>query len=138
MQRPTQRFLVTLFLFAGTGVASAECATRAKAGLVAVALLLMLLATGRADEPRDESGKIDDYNQWKQSLGAGQATDPATIWRRRAFAWNCCGQPAAGEGSWIALAFDPSGRIIVSREDKGLLRLTLAESSVDHRPGRNA
>jgi putative heme-binding domain-containing protein len=30
------------------------------------------------------------------------------------------------EGSWVSLTFDPKGRIIIAREDKGLHRLTLA------------
>ncbi len=47
---------------------------------LAIALsLVLVLSTGRAAETRDETGKIDDYNQWKQSLGASRATDPATI-----------------------------------------------------------
>ncbi|HEV3006419.1 MAG TPA: c-type cytochrome, partial [Pirellulales bacterium] len=29
------------------------------------------------------------------------------------------------EGSWISIDFDPRGRLVVAREDKGLLRLTL-------------
>lgn len=34
-----------------------------------------------------------------------------------------------GEGSWISLAFDPRGRLLVGREDKGILRLTLSDDA---------
>ncbi len=94
------------------------------AGLWAV--VMFLFATGRADEPRGRrSGKVDDYNQWKQSLGATRATDPATISTAPGFRVELLRSAGKDEGSWIALALDPSGRIIVSREDKGLLRFTL-------------
>lgn len=32
-----------------------------------------------------------------------------------------------GEGSWISLAFDPQGRLLVGRDDLGVARLTLAD-----------
>jgi putative heme-binding domain-containing protein len=91
------------------------------------AFFFLSLSPGWADEPRDESGKIDDYNQWKQSLGATQATDPATISAPSGFRVELLRSATKDEGSWIALVLDPSGRVIVSRENKGLLRFTLSQ-----------
>ena len=34
---------------------------------------------------------------------------------------------AADEDSWISLVFDPQGRAIISQEQQGLLRMTLAK-----------
>ena len=35
----------------------------------------------------------------------------------------------ASQGSWVAMAFDPKGRLIVSdQDDKGVFRLTLTET----------
>lgn len=109
-------------------LARRTCLGRNMTWLAAVAVVMFLLATGRGDEPADQSGKVDDYNQWKQSLGARQATDPATISAPPGFRVELLRSAGSDEGSWIALAFDPNGRIIVSREDKGLLRFTLAEN----------
>jgi putative heme-binding domain-containing protein len=89
---------------------------------------MFFFATARGDEPRDQSGEIDDYNQWKQSLGARRATDPATISALPGFRVELLRSAGSEEGSWIALAFDPRGRIVVSREDKGLLRFTFSEN----------
>src|SRR5436190_1160083 len=50
-----------------------------------------------------------------------------SVWRRRRKTGRIAfiRQAKPGEGSWITLAFDPKGRIVVAREDKGLLRMTL-------------
>ena len=29
------------------------------------------------------------------------------------------------EGSWVSMTFDPHGRVLIAREDRGILRLTL-------------
>ena len=36
------------------------------------------VAVAQAPKP-DDSGKIDDYNQWKQALGAVRATDARSL-----------------------------------------------------------
>ena len=50
---------------------------------------------------------------------------PVTISALPGFAVEMVRQAGPGEGSWISLAFDPKGRMVVARETKGLLRMTL-------------
>ena len=76
----------------------------------------------------DPTGEIDDYNQWKQALGGG-ATDPTLIAALDGFEVELVHRAREGEGSWISIDFDPRGRLIVAREDKGLLRMTLPTES---------
>jgi putative heme-binding domain-containing protein len=78
----------------------------------------------------DPTGEVDDYNQWKQALGSALATDPRTVQALPGFQVDLLRSAAADEGSWVSLAVDPHGRLIVAREDRGLLRLTLAADHV--------
>jgi putative heme-binding domain-containing protein len=72
----------------------------------------------------DPTGEIDDYHQWKQAV-TGQATDPATIAVPEGFEIELLRTALPEEGSWISIDFDPRGRLVVAREDRGLLRFTL-------------
>jgi putative heme-binding domain-containing protein len=65
----------------------------------------------------------EDYNQWKRAL-TNSATAAAHITALPGFKVELVRSATADEGSWVALAFDPRGRIVVAREDRGLLRLT--------------
>jgi putative heme-binding domain-containing protein len=65
----------------------------------------------------------EDYNQWKRAL-TNSATAAAHITAPPGFKVELVRSAAADEGSWVALAFDPRGRIVIAREDRGLLRLT--------------
>lgn len=76
-------------------------------------------------------GEVDDYNQWKQALGSVAASDPAQLAVASGFQVELLRSAAEGEGSWISMAFDPKGRLTLSREDKGLLRLTLPKTAGD-------
>ena len=68
---------------------------------------------------------LNDYNQWKLALDAGGVASPVAISALPGYAVEMVRPSAPGEGSWISLAFDPQGRIVIAREDKGLLRMTL-------------
>ncbi|HVX12629.1 MAG TPA: hypothetical protein VHC22_15725 [Pirellulales bacterium] len=72
----------------------------------------------------DPTGEVDDYHQWKQAV-TGLATDPATIAVPDGFEIELVRTARPEEGSWISLDFDPRGRLVVAREDQGLLRFTL-------------
>ena len=65
------------------------------------------------------------YNQWKQALKSTTATPAGEIRALPGFRVELVRPALPGEGSWVALAFDPKGRPVISREDKGLLRLTM-------------
>ena len=67
----------------------------------------------------------EDYNQWKQALNTNAATASEFITSRPGFAVELLRSAQPGEGSWVAMTFDPRGRIVIAREDRGLLRLTL-------------
>lgn len=83
-----------------------------------------IYGTSKAQSEDEKTGKVDDYNQWKQALGTNQATDPRSITVPPGFAVELLRSAQSNEGSWISLTFDPRGRIIVAREDRGLLRIT--------------
>ena len=72
-----------------------------------------------------EIGAVDNYDQWKQALGAQQVTDPASFLVMPGFDIALIRPAKEGEDSWVSLAIDPSGRAIIAQEKKGLLRMTL-------------
>jgi hypothetical protein len=88
---------------------------------------------GRVDAPGqvnpfDPARAVDAYNSWTLAKGASRATDPADIHVPSGFTVELLRSAQPGEDSWVALAFDPQGRITVAREKQpGLLRLTLRE-----------
>jgi putative heme-binding domain-containing protein len=65
---------------------------------------------------------FDNYEQWRQALGAEPGSE--RYWTAPGFEIELVRAAAADEGSWVALAFDPRGRVTVAREDRGLLRMT--------------
>jgi putative heme-binding domain-containing protein len=73
---------------------------------------------------------LDAYNSWKLARAGTAATDPATFTLLPGFKAELVRSALPEEGSWIALAFDPQGRLTLAREKKGLLRLTLDSAGV--------
>ncbi len=69
---------------------------------------------------------FDNYEQWQQARGNAPDKNPQ-FWAVPGFEITPVRKAAADEGSWIALAFDDAGRATISREDTGLLRMTLAD-----------
>jgi putative heme-binding domain-containing protein len=90
---------------------------------------------GRVDAPGqvnpfDPTRAVDAYNSWTLAKGAPRATDPADIRVPPGFTVELLRSAQHGEDSWVAMAFDPQGRITVAREKTpGLLRLTLLASA---------
>lgn len=70
---------------------------------------------------------FDDYEQWRQASNENAAADTAKFLVRPGFEIDRVHAAAADEGSWVSMEFDPLGRLTIAREDKGLLRMTLAE-----------
>ena len=99
----------------------------------AVSLLTFLFALSVAppSNAQDQTGVFDDYNQWKQALGAEGAADAAKIAALPGYEVELIRSASKEEGSWVSLTFDPKGRILIAREDKGILRLTLPQISSD-------
>lgn len=76
------------------------------------------------------TASADAYNSWMLARGAERATDPATFSVRPGFRVELLRTAQSGEDSWVALAFDPEGRITVAREQVGLLRFTMSGGQV--------
>ena len=72
-----------------------------------------------------KDAQLADYEQWRLAQ-KGSVADPKTIMTLPGFQIELVHVARPEEGSWISLAFDPKGRAVIGREDKGLLRLTLA------------
>ena len=70
---------------------------------------------------------VDDYEQWRQALSSGQGTDPASFLVTPGFEIDLIRSATLDEGSWVSMTFDPRGRVIIALEDRGLLRMTLAD-----------
>ena len=68
---------------------------------------------------------LDDYTQWKRVQGTSAATDPATFEVPAGFELELLRSARKNEDSWVAMAFDPKGRIVIAKEKHGLLRITL-------------
>jgi putative heme-binding domain-containing protein len=64
----------------------------------------------------------ETYNQWKEALPGGRVTTAGEIRAADGFEVRVVLTARAGEGSWVAMAFDPAGGVLVAREDRGLLR----------------
>ena len=94
-----------------------------KAAQTVVVLITLLALRARGAVPVEE-----DYNQWKRALGTNAATAAGHITALPGFTVELLRSAQEGEGSWVAMAFDPRGRIVIAREDRGLLRGTLTET----------
>ncbi len=69
----------------------------------------------------------DDYTQWKRAQGDAEATGAATFDLPEGYEIELVHAATDAEGSWVATTFDPEGRVIVAREKRGLLRITLPD-----------
>lgn len=75
--------------------------------------------------PFDPARVADAYSSWKLARPGEQssATDPAGFTMPPGFRVELVRSAVANEGSWVAMAFDPEGRITIAKEKRGLLRL---------------
>lgn len=73
----------------------------------------------------------ESYNQWKRALQAPAATPAEDIRTLPGFRIALIRSARADEGSWVAMAFDPQGRIVIAREERGLLRMTLPGAAAE-------
>lgn len=73
---------------------------------------------------------LDNYEQWKGALNTGADDPPPPVTLLPGFEIERLRTAQPEEGSWIALCFDPKGRVIIAREKRGLLRFTLAPGPI--------
>ncbi|MEQ8785623.1 MAG: PQQ-dependent sugar dehydrogenase [Pirellulaceae bacterium] len=79
-----------------------------------------------SDPSRDAAiDPFDDYTQWKQALGTSDGADPSKFLVPPGYEIELVRSAQEDEGSWISLEFDPQGRLLVGREDRGILRMTI-------------
>lgn len=78
-----------------------------------------------AANPFDPTKVADAYSSWKLARPGEQsrATDPAGFTLPEGFRVELVRSAGADEDSWVAMAFDPEGRITIAKEKRGLLRL---------------
>lgn len=72
-------------------------------------------------------GAFDDYEQWQDAKATSESTAAAMFRLPPGFVIERLRSALPEEDSWIAMAIDDRGRIIVAREVQGLLRMTLPE-----------
>ena len=86
-----------------------------------------------AANPFDLRKTFDAYNSWQLAKPDSQnaATDPATFTALPGFRAELVRSAVPDEGSWVAMAFDPQGRLTLAREKRGLLRFTFAGNRVE-------
>ena len=74
----------------------------------------------------------ENYDQWKQAIGANEGTDPASFQLIDGFEIELLRSAQKDEDSWVSMVVDAKGRLIIGKEKVGLLRLTLnAAGTID-------
>lgn len=74
-----------------------------------------------------EIDPTENYEQWRQAT-SGSKVENERFWVVPGFRVQHIKNATADEGSWVSMAFDPKGALTISKESKGLLRMTLNAS----------
>jgi putative heme-binding domain-containing protein len=81
----------------------------------------------------DPEGDVGDYYQWAKASTAEGAQPAGGVQVPPGFTAEKLRDSQPGESSWVSLAFDPQGRLVIGREGRdkhrGLLRLTLPRAA---------
>ncbi len=81
----------------------------------------------RADDRPPAITPFDDYEQWKQALDESDVSQAPAFHIPDGYEIQLLRAANEQEGSWIGMTFDPQQRLIVAREDRGLLRMTFSD-----------
>lgn len=73
-----------------------------------------------------EVSPFAEYNQWKEALDQPDATNLSPL--PPGFEIQKIRAAEEGEDSWVSLVFDPQGRLLIGKEQKGILRLSLSDN----------
>ncbi len=81
------------------------------------------------EDPFNLKKTHDAYNSWKLAAPAAQnrATDASAIQAPPGCQVQLVHSATPEQGSWVAMAFDPAGRLVLGMEKKGLLRLSFSQ-----------
>ena len=106
-----------------------HCLRHNRGFILLLAKACLIVSTLGSHAPGAQVPNDIDYNQWKQALGTNAATSAEHLQPRPGFKVELVRSAGPAEGSWVAMTFDPRGRVVIAREDRGLLRLTLPSPS---------
>lgn len=83
--------------------------------------------------PFDFSKTFDAYNSWQLAKPGSQsgATEADSLALPPGFKAQLIRSASGDEGSWVAMAFDPQGRVTLAREKRGLLRFDPKTNSIE-------
>ena len=81
------------------------------------------------DPELSEIGVLDEYNQWKEVGGDDGEARFSPL--PEGFEVQRLRTAEADEGSWISMAFDPQGRLVISKEKRGLLRFDRSSGKME-------
>lgn len=147
---PPREIEVTRFLMEGANELSITASGTAGPSAIALSLMVQpasgegvtILSSPEWDDPALRSlGLVDphrwalnelpdvspfaEYNQWKEALdGETASLSPLPP----GFEIEKVRDAAEGEDSWVSLAIDPKGRLLIGKEQKGILRFTLSDN----------
>lgn len=91
-----------------------------------------VVVLGEVESVRWELNRLPDvspfaeYNQWKEALDQPDAANLSPL--PPGFEIRKVRDAGEDEDSWVSLAFDAKGRLLIGKEQKGLLRLTLSDN----------
>lgn len=86
-----------------------------------------------AGNPFDFKKTFDAYNSWQLAKRDQQsaATDPAAFTLPLGLKAELVRSAGSDEDSWVAMSFDPQGRVVLAREKRGLLRFDPRSGSME-------
>ncbi len=70
---------------------------------------------------------FDEYNQWEEALAGSAEEEIASFQLADGFQIELLYSAQPQHGSWVSMELDDQGRILLGREDVGVLRLTLSD-----------
>ncbi len=76
---------------------------------------------------RISNDPFDNYEQWQQAKGGNGKSPRFSLAPGFEITQLRVAQP--NEGSWVSLACDDRGRLVIGREDQGFLRMTVSENA---------
>jgi len=82
---------------------------------------------GLGDSRLSAIDALDEYNQWKEAGGGEAQFSPLP----EGFKLERLRAAKPDEDSWVSMAFDPQGGLVISKEKRGLLRLDLASGETE-------
>ena len=72
---------------------------------------------------------FDEYNQWEEAVSGSAAKEFASFQIHNGFEIELVYSAKPEHGSWVSMATDDQGRILLGKEDSGILRLTIPKDT---------